>query len=51
MVLQQNLADENSTDVAIPQKEKTVTIVDNLVLQGLYLLTIPAIQQTTQSAL
>jgi len=51
MVLQQNLADENSTDVAIPQKEKTVTIVDNLVLQGLYLLTLPAIQQTTQSAL
>lgn len=65
VTIKQGLLDNNLTQNAIehsintptpPQTEKTVTIVDNLVLQGLYLLKSPEIhsttlQSTTQSTL
>jgi type III pantothenate kinase len=51
MLIQQSFTNENSADTAIEQTKKTVTIIDNLVLQGLYLLTEPAIKQTSQSTL
>ncbi|WP_235189702.1 type III pantothenate kinase [Methylotenera sp. L2L1] len=51
ILIQQNLTNENSADSAAQPTKKPVTIADNLVLQGLYLSTTPAIKQTTQSTL
>jgi type III pantothenate kinase len=45
--IQQALTQQDSTYSAIEHNKKTVTIVDNLVLQGLYLLAQPAIHTTS----
>jgi type III pantothenate kinase len=47
MVIAQYLTNENSPDIATHQAKKPVTIAENLVLQGLYLITKLAVKQTS----